>query len=156
MASQRSKASAKNKTPAFKPPRPAAKSKESSKDVGARRKSAPARPPPTFSSSDDDDSEEQADPSVSDSRAPPPLSQEPPPTIPPKLLTRLLHHHFDDEQTRIAKDAKELVGKYMETFVREALARAAYERGRNGGAGKGGDFLEVSSSVRSILEHKSK
>lgn len=36
--------------------------------------------------------------------------------------------------------------KYVETFVREALARAAFERAevRGEGGARGGDFLEVS------------
>ena len=80
-----------------------------------------------------------------DDRIPPSPSQpaDPPPSIPPKLLTKLLHHHFENDQTRIGKDASKLVGQYMETFVREALARAAYERAKvdDGGAAK--DFLEA-------------
>ncbi|KAK2813819.1 hypothetical protein FQN50_000220 [Emmonsiellopsis sp. PD_5] len=59
------------------------------------------------------------------------------PMIPPKLLTTLLHHHFSDEKTKIAKDANRVVAKYVDIFVREALARAAYERGE-GGEGVGG------------------
>lgn len=50
------------------------------------------------------------------------------PAIPPNLLTKLLHHHFQNPKTKIAKDANEVVAKYMDIFVREALARAAYER----------------------------
>ncbi|QKX61763.1 uncharacterized protein TRUGW13939_08919 [Talaromyces rugulosus] len=50
------------------------------------------------------------------------------PAIPPKLLTKLLHHHFQNPKTKIAKDANEVVAKYIDIFVREALARAAYER----------------------------
>lgn len=49
-----------------------------------------------------------------------------------------------DDHTRISKGADRAVGKYMETFVREAIARAAYERSSaeaNGGDG----FLEVCS-----------
>ena len=75
-------------------------------------------------------------------------AQDPPPTIPPALLTRLLHHHFKDGNMRIGKEANGVVGKYMEIFVREAIARAAYER--NEAAANGvqssmrGDFLEVS------------
>ena len=41
-----------------------------------------------------------------------------------------------------------MVGKYMETFVREAIARAAFERAESekegGGGGWSGGFLEVS------------
>ncbi|OAX78182.1 hypothetical protein ACJ72_07513 [Emergomyces africanus] len=50
------------------------------------------------------------------------------PLIPSKLLTTLLHRHFQDEKTKIAKDAGRAVAKYVDIFVREALARAAYER----------------------------
>ncbi|PGG99707.1 hypothetical protein GX51_06159 [Blastomyces parvus] len=50
------------------------------------------------------------------------------PKIPPKLLTTLLHRHFQDDKTKIAKDAGRAVAKYVDIFVREALARAAYER----------------------------
>ena len=67
------------------------------------------------------------------------VTDDAPPTIPPKLLTTLLNHHFRDEDTRIGKDANALVGRYMETFVREALARAAFERNEAGDR----DFLEV-------------
>ncbi|KAJ5378527.1 hypothetical protein N7509_011646 [Penicillium cosmopolitanum] len=67
------------------------------------------------------------------------------PTIPPKLLTRLLHQHFSNEKTKVAKDANSIVAKYVDVFVREAIARAAYERAEtnNGGRGAGDGFLEV-------------
>lgn len=64
--------------------------------------------------------------------------------IPPDLLTRLLHEHFREEGTRLSKDASTAVGRYMETFVREALARAAFARVEIDNEGGGGDgFLEV-------------
>lgn len=56
--------------------------------------------------------------------------------IPPELLTRILHEFFGKEDTRITKDANAAVAKYVDIFVREAIARAAVERGRG--------FLEVS------------
>jgi hypothetical protein len=62
-------------------------------------------------------------------------------TIPQELLTRLLHEFFKEEGTRISKDANTAVGRYMETFVREALARAAFMRAEMDG---GDGFLEVS------------
>lgn len=69
------------------------------------------------------------------------------PAIPPKLLTRLLHHHFQNEKTKIAKDANVAVSKYVDIFVREAVARAAFERaegqGAEGGRSIGDGFLEV-------------
>ncbi|KAH8699139.1 CENP-S associating centromere protein X-domain-containing protein [Talaromyces proteolyticus] len=66
------------------------------------------------------------------------------PAIPPKLLTKLLHQHFQNKKTKITKDANEVVAKYMDIFVREALARAAYERTEGGGGNSAIDgFLEV-------------
>lgn len=68
------------------------------------------------------------------------------PTIPPKLLTRLLHQNFNNEKTKVAKDANAVVAKYVDVFVREAIARAAYERtetDNHGGRGASDGFLEV-------------
>lgn len=63
--------------------------------------------------------------------------------IPPEPLTKLLHECFK-EGTRIRSDASVAVGRYMEIFVREALARAAFLRveAEHGG---GDGVLEVSS-----------
>jgi hypothetical protein len=66
--------------------------------------------------------------------------------IPPKLLTRLLYEGFEDKDMKIGKEAMLVVGKYMETFVREALARAAFERQEGDaekGSGEGDGFLQV-------------
>lgn len=62
---------------------------------------------------------------------------EPPVSIPPELLTRVLHEFFEKDGTRITRDANEAVTKYIDVFVREAIARAAAE--------KQGNFLEVGS-----------
>ena len=62
------------------------------------------------------------------------------------MLTKLLHVHFEDPNTRMSKAASKAVGKYMETFVREALARAAFERSKEAEQNGGGSrdmFLEV-------------
>ena len=72
-----------------------------------------------------------------------------PPIIPENLLKVLLKQHFEDESTGIGADARKLVAKYMETFVREAIARAIVERkgtDDDDGSGMvaGGEFLEVS------------
>ncbi|KAH6622661.1 CENP-S associating centromere protein X-domain-containing protein [Chaetomium tenue] len=55
--------------------------------------------------------------------------------IPPELLTRILHAFFERDGTRITRDANAAVARYMDIFVREAIARAAVERS--------GGFLEV-------------
>ena len=135
-----SKPGRKRKAPAFKPPRPA--SKPNAAKEAARRKSAPAHVPTVSISSSDDEvasSPVQKSPEVSDKSA----NQDAPPMIPPKLLTRILHHHFQDNEVRIGKEANAVIGKYMDTFVREAIARATYERSEADGGGLGGEFLEV-------------
>lgn len=74
------------------------------------------------------------------------------PTIPPKLLTKLLHHHFQHDKTKVAKDANAVVAKYVDVFVREAIARAAYEKAETAGAAGARSiddgFLEVSLTDR--------
>lgn len=162
-----SKLAAKRGRPAFRPPRPTAKAtKTKTKTTTLRRKSAPAKHSFTDSAAEDDEEEDDDDDdddaelvsshshntsAAEDSDALPTTTragtQDAPPTIPPALLTRLLHHHFQDDTVRIGKDAKGVVGKYMETFVREAIARAAFERSEAGGEGIGGHFLEVSRST---------
>ncbi|MCJ1309135.1 ADP-ribose 1''-phosphate phosphatase [Agyrium rufum] len=153
---------------AFKPPRPTnAKGPSTSKaaKVTSRRKSAPAQVVTSLTSSDEQDDEDDMDiDGVDDgeeddvealstrrkSNEDEPLASQlhdTPPTIPPKLLTRLLHHHFSDPGTRLTKDANALVGKYFETFVREAIARAVHERmessNENGGGRNMDDLLNV-------------
>lgn len=46
------------------------------------------------------------------------------PLLPSPLITRLLHESFDDKSTRIGKDANALTARYLDLFVREAVARA--------------------------------
>lgn len=62
-----------------------------------------------------------------------------PPPIPAKLLTRLLFEGFEDKNMKIGKEAMSLFGKYVETFVREGLARAIAERQEEGGGLEGGE-----------------
>ena len=150
-----SKPVAKRGRPAFKPPRPATKPTKSKMNT-THRKPAPVKESLVESTAEDDEDEDDELVSVSSAEAPAsedpePLAatesietQDPPPTIPPALLTRLLHHHLQDDRYRIGKDANGVIGKYMETFVREAIARAAFERSEAGQTGIDGQFLEVS------------
>ena len=142
MPIERATVPAKRKAQAFKPPRPAAKTKNTTKAT-PRRKSAPTRRPASLSSSNDEAVVGVTQSSSLEATAAS-LSREPRLSIPSELLSALLKHHFTDEETGIGKDAKAVVGKYLETFVREALARAAFERSEaDGNRGRGGDFLEV-------------
>lgn len=70
---------------------------------------------------------------------------EPAKTIPRDLLTRILHEFFAKDATRLSKDANAAVGKYMDIFVREAIARAAIE--------KDSGFLEVQSNLDKTMVH---
>lgn len=69
------------------------------------------------------------------------------PQIHPKLLTALFHHFFKNEKTRISKDADALMAKYMDLFVREAIARGKLERDlvneSKGTTGPADNFIEV-------------
>ena len=153
-----SKPAAKRGRPSFKPPRPATKTTKS-RTLNTGRKSAPTKESLVNSAAEDDDDDDDDDAELvscssleaSTSAEPDPVpatesvgTQDPPPTIPPALLTRLLHHHFHDDKIRIGKEANGVFGKYVETFVREAIARAAFERSEAGQTGIDGGFLEVS------------
>ncbi|KAL8645095.1 MAG: hypothetical protein Q9210_006898 [Variospora velana] len=145
---------AKRGRPAFKPPRPGAGKTAKSKSP-PRRKSAPAATVASSASDDDDfgstagDKLSDAEDDSSSTLAAPSATQDPPPAIPPQLLTRLLNHHLEKKEDgvkQIGKDANALVGKYMDVFVREAIARAAFERSQaDEGTGGGDGFLEVST-----------
>ncbi|KAH6680251.1 CENP-S associating centromere protein X-domain-containing protein [Halenospora varia] len=71
-------------------------------------------------------------------------------SIPPNLLTHLLQSMFTQQGTRISKSANAAVGRYMETFVREGVARCVWARaeGVEGGGGGDGGFLEVEDLER--------
>jgi len=72
------------------------------------------------------------------------------PTFSPKLISRLLHEHFQNTDTRITKEALEVVCRYVDVFAREAVARCCFGKEAGDGDGEGmgmeGDFLEVSLS----------
>ena len=85
--------------------------------------------------------------------------------IPSNLISVLLQMHWNGDEggngkskTRIQNDATKAVGKYIDTFVREAIARAAwmgsaeygYENAGRGTAGGGGGdgVLEVEKLER--------
>lgn len=73
-----------------------------------------------------------------------------PPPIPQKLLTRLLYEGFEHKDMKIGREAMNVYGKYIETFVREALARAIYERNDadKEGGGVSDGFVQVEDLER--------
>lgn len=107
-------------------------SKKSS--AAAKGKQAPQQSQsPESRGRDDDDDDDQPMEEAGDDDG----DEEPEKTIPPELLTRILHEFFEKDGTRITKDANNSVAKYMDIFVKEAIARAAAERDSG--------FLEVST-----------
>jgi hypothetical protein len=151
--------------PQFKPPRPVKAPAQASAaakraPAGAAKKAATSATRPAavqrateIISSDEEDEEDKQDeldddvmedaPSPARNTRPPPvLSTDNP--IPAPLLARLLYENFEDPNTQIQKGAMNLVGKYMEIFVREAFARAKNERELSVKAGGISDgFLQV-------------
>lgn len=59
------------------------------------------------------------------------------PLLPAPILTRLLHESFDDKQMKISKDANALMARYLDVFVREAVARAALAHKEHKESGEG-------------------
>jgi len=153
----------------FKHPRPSHTAKKAPKPkfTTARKSdksaSKPAKPKsrdsastsfsrPSIASSLALDASESDDPFASDPDTEPEMidvemqveEEEPKESIPEALLTRLIHEFFREDGTRISKEANAAADRYMDTFVREAVARAAYMRVSVEGGGEGGDgFLEV-------------
>ncbi|CAO2652527.1 Nn.00g008100.m01.CDS01 [Neocucurbitaria sp. VM-36] len=149
------------KGPQFNPPRPVKGAPQTStaaptRPAGATEKASTsaAQPVATIISSSEDEQEDEQDADDSDDlmedaptrdNARPATSSAPmAPPIPAPLLARLLYENFEDPNTQIQKGAMNLVGKYMEIFVREAFARAQHEREnavKRGGISDG--FLQV-------------
>ncbi|KAF1844284.1 uncharacterized protein K460DRAFT_287017 [Cucurbitaria berberidis CBS 394.84] len=156
------------KGPQFNPPRPVkaptqastttkrAPAAAPSRTAGAAKKSkaSAAQPVATIISSSEDEQEDvqEADDSddlmedapIRDNTRPATNLAPIAPPIPAPLLARLLYENFEDPNTQIQKGAMNLVGKYMEIFVREAFARAKNERQSSvKGGGISDGFLQV-------------
>ena len=64
------------------------------------------------------------------------------PSIPIPLLHRLMHHSFKNpEETKLSTDARACVGRYIETFIREGIARCAFEVGEKATEGRSDSAL---------------
>ncbi|KAL7927813.1 CENP-S associating centromere protein X domain-containing protein [Trichoderma austrokoningii] len=97
---------------------------------GRPTKATKAQPPARDAFESSDDQAEGANQTINVEEEP-----EPEKSIPKALLTRILHEFFTKDATRMSRDANAAVGKYVDVFVREAIARTAMEK-RSG-------FLEV-------------
>ncbi|KAK5164459.1 uncharacterized protein LTR77_009665 [Saxophila tyrrhenica] len=107
-------------------PRPAAPAKKP-----PAKRNPPRQPSPVaISDGDDDDAFSPLPDRDAAASNPPPEASQPDSSvsIPQPLLTRLLHEHFADKSTQIDKQALQVFQKYIETFVQEAIARAALQK----------------------------
>lgn len=109
----------------------------SKKPVPKRKPPARQPSPMAISSEDEHGAGDLPDPSAADPNPPSALSQSDTiPTIPQPLLIRLMHEHFANKQTKIDKHAIQVLQKYFEVFVREAIARAALQKREDASTGK--------------------
>lgn len=131
-------AGSKNKTSGTSSSRPATK-KPSTAAKGKQRARPSVSPEPQGRSDEEGANGDSDEPMEEAVELDDDDDEEPEKTIPPELLTRILHGFFEKDGTRITKDANNAVAKYMDIFVKEAIARAAAERD--------GGFFEVSSVV---------
>ena len=64
------------------------------------------------------------------------------PSIPIPLLHRIMHHSFKNpEETKLSTDARACVGRYIGTFIREGIARCAFEVGEKATEGRSDSAL---------------
>lgn len=122
---------ARSKPQGKKPARPVAKSRPPVREPSPMFRSSPAS--------------EKSSRSLAE---PPPIPSQSTdiPQIPQNLIIRLLHEHFADKQTQIDKHAIQVLQKYIEVFVREAIARTALLKK------EAADTFEVSADDAGWLE----
>lgn len=138
----------KRKRPAFSPPKPKAGKRGSTtstsqfKARGATSNLQRSNRMSSSTSSDSDSTAESEPESTAQSTTPQPepdyilaevthaeVADEQGPMIPSALIHTLLNYHFSDkDKTRISQEAKTVIAKYVDIFVREAIARSAFER----------------------------
>ncbi|KXT17471.1 hypothetical protein AC579_5730 [Pseudocercospora musae] len=108
------------------------------KPAPAKRKTTAREPSPESIASQHEN--EPPDDTAAGAEAPPPTQFDDIPSIPQALLLRLLHDSFQDKNTRIDKHAIQVFQKYIEIFVREAIARCTLDKKE---AAEKGEVAEV-------------
>lgn len=110
--------------PSPKPP-PAANNK--------RKKPTRTKSPVPIS---DDNSPPRSSPPAEVEQPPSPSQSSETPGVPQNLLVRLLHENFRDKKTQIDKNAIQVLDKYIEVFVREAIARTSLSKQERAASGE--------------------
>ncbi|KAI7282380.1 hypothetical protein KC345_g3580 [Hortaea werneckii] len=108
------------------PPKPA---------PAASKRKKPARPKSPVPISDDNSSPRSSPPAGGEQPPVPSQSSETP-GVPQNLLVRLLHENLRDKKTQIDKNAIQVLDKYIEVFVREAIARTSLSKQERAASGE--------------------
>ncbi|GAB1731614.1 hypothetical protein NU195Hw_g4175t1 [Hortaea werneckii] len=108
------------------PPKPA---------PAASKRKKPTRPRSPVPISDDNSSPRSSPPAGGEQPPAPSQSSETP-GVPQNLLVRLLHENLRDKKTQIDKNAIQVLDKYIEVFVREAIARTSLSKQERAASGE--------------------
>ena len=119
-----------------------AKTSKTTKPPPPKRK-PPRQPSPMSVSSDGVPSPSAGKVSPAPDLPPQPSQSDSVPHIPQPLLIRLLHEAFADKTTKIDKHAIQVLQKYFEVFVREAVARAKARKKEDVDKGGGDGDVDV-------------
>jgi hypothetical protein len=154
-------------TSAFKPPRPKSvattpkskttKSAKSSKTTKSRKSNISAIDSSASSSEAASPPSSEPDFLLAELVPATPEPEDDTPKIPEKLILTLLNNSFQNkEKTKVGTGVASAVGKYVDVFVRETLARSVFERTErqkeDGMGGMGDGFLEVSATCAPTFE----
>ncbi|KAI6904033.1 hypothetical protein KC318_g12523 [Hortaea werneckii] len=101
----------------------------------ASKRKKPTRPKSPVPISDDNSSPRSSPPAGGEQPPVPSQSSETP-SVPQNLLVRLLHEHLRDKKTQIDKNAIQVLDKYIEVFVREAIARTSLSKQERAASGE--------------------
>ncbi|KAI6830733.1 hypothetical protein KC332_g8407 [Hortaea werneckii] len=101
----------------------------------ASKRKTPARPKSPVPISDDNSSPRSSPPAGREQLPAPSQSSETP-GVPQNLLVRLLHENLRDKKTQIDKNAIQVLDKYIEVFVREAIARTSLSKQERAASGE--------------------
>ncbi|KAI6819105.1 hypothetical protein KC315_g12406 [Hortaea werneckii] len=101
----------------------------------ASKRKKPARPKSPVPISDDNSSPRSSPPAGGEQPPGPSQSLETP-GVPQNLLVRLLHENLRDKKTQIDKNAIQVLDKYIEVFVREAIARTSLSKQERAASGE--------------------
>ncbi|KAI7090771.1 hypothetical protein KC356_g1243 [Hortaea werneckii] len=101
----------------------------------ASKRKKPARPKSPVPISDDNSSPRSSPPAGGE-QPPGPSQCSETPGVPQNLLVRLLHENLRDKKTQIDKNAIQVLDKYIEVFVREAIARTSLSKQERAASGE--------------------